>query len=69
MKHSIEFVGVHFPVKLSGRKPDSQSREPWFESPLLPFQKLGIFVLSTTPPVSSPMDWIHAYLYLFYFKC
>ena len=29
--------------------PDSQSREPEVESPLLPFQSLGIFVLSTTP--------------------
>ena len=31
--------------KLSGRMPDSQSRDPRFESPLLPFQSLGIFVL------------------------
>ena len=29
--------------------PDSQSREPEFESLLLPFQSLGIFVLSTVP--------------------
>ena len=26
-----------------GRMPDSQSREPGFESPLLPFRRLGIF--------------------------
>ena len=28
---------------LSGRMPDSQSREPGFESPLIPFRSLGIF--------------------------
>ena len=28
---------------------DSQSREPGFESPLLRFRSLGIFVLSMTP--------------------
>ena len=32
-----------------GRMPDSQSREPGFESPLLPFQSLGIFFHFTTP--------------------
>ena len=29
-----------------GRMPDSQSREPGFESPLLPFRSLGIFFTS-----------------------
>ena len=32
-----------------GRMPDSQSREPGFEPPLLPFRSLGIFVHFTTP--------------------
>ena len=32
-----------------GRMPDSQSREPGSNPPLLAFQSLGIFVLSTTP--------------------
>ena len=32
-----------------GRMPDSQSREPEFESPLLPFRSLGIFFHFTTP--------------------
>ena len=32
-----------------GRMPDSQSREPGFESPLLPFRSLGIFFHFTTP--------------------
>ena len=32
-----------------GGAPDSQSRASGFESPLLPFQSLDIFVLSTTP--------------------
>ena len=27
-----------------GRMPDSQSREPGFESPLLPFRKFGHFL-------------------------
>ena len=31
--------------------PDSQSSEPGFESPLLPFRRLGIFVLSIDAPV------------------
>ena len=39
--------------KLSGRMPDSQSSEPGFESPLLPFRRLGIFVLSIDTPVNS----------------
>ena len=32
-----------------GRTPDSQSREPGFESPVLPFRSLGIFFHFTTP--------------------
>ena len=32
-----------------GRMPDSQSREPGFESPLLPFRSLVIFFHFTTP--------------------
>ena len=32
-----------------GRMRDSQSRQPGFKSPLLPFQRLGIFVFSTMP--------------------
>ena len=32
-----------------GRMPDSQSRDPGFESPLLPFRSLGIFFHFTTP--------------------
>ena len=32
-----------------GRMPDSQSREPGFESPLIPFRSLGIFFRFTTP--------------------
>ena len=32
-----------------GRMPDSQSREPGFESPLIPFRSLGIFFHFTTP--------------------
>ena len=34
---------------LIGRMPDSQSREPGFESPLIPFRSLGIFFHFTTP--------------------
>ena len=34
---------------LSGRMPDSQSREPGFESPLIPMRSLGIFFHFTTP--------------------
>ena len=37
--------------------PDSQSREPGFNSPLLPYQSLGIFVLST-----SLLNCINGYL-------
>ena len=40
-------------VELSGRTPDSQSREPGFESPSLPFRRLDIFVLSIDAPVDS----------------
>ena len=32
-----------------GRMPDSQSREPGFECPLLPFRSLGILFHFTTP--------------------
>ena len=32
-----------------GRMPDSKSREPGFESPLLPFRSFGIFFHFTTP--------------------
>ena len=32
-----------------GRMPDSQSREPGFESPMIPFRSLGIFFHFTTP--------------------
>ena len=32
-----------------GRMPDSQSREPGFESPLIPFRSLGIFFHFTMP--------------------
>ena len=32
-----------------GRMPESQSGEPGFESPLLPFRSLGIFFHFTTP--------------------
>ena len=32
-----------------GRTPESKSRKPWFESTLLPFRSLAIFVMSTTP--------------------
>ena len=31
------------------RMPDSQSKEPGIETPLIPFRSLGIFVLSVTP--------------------
>ena len=36
--------------------PDSQSREPGFESPLLPFRSLGIFVRFTTPQSTQLYD-------------
>ena len=36
----------------AGKMPDSQSSEPGFESPLLPFRRLGIFVL----PIDAPVD-------------
>ena len=44
----LESVGIRACVD-RGRMPDSQSREPRFKSPLLPFQSLGIFVLSAMP--------------------
>ena len=43
------------------RLPDSQLREPGFESPLLPFQSLGIFVLSTTPQFPELNKWVPGY--------
>ena len=43
-----------------GRMPDSQSREPGFESPLLPFRSLGIFFHFTTP--QSTQLYINEYL-------
>ena len=42
-------VRVHERGSSVGRMPDSQSREPGFESPLLPFRSLGIFFHFTTP--------------------
>ena len=36
--------------------PDSQSRDPGFESPLLPFQSLGIFVLSMRPQATKHIN-------------
>ena len=39
--------------QLSGRMLDSQSSEPGFESPLLPFRRLVIFVLSIDALVDS----------------
>ena len=38
--------------------PDSQSREPGFESPLLLFQSLGIFVLSTMPQFTQLYEYL-----------
>ena len=40
--------------------PDSQSREPGFESPLLPFRRLGIFVLSIDAPGGNVSDLVLA---------
>ena len=40
-------------VFLSGRMPDSQSSEPGFDSPMLMFRGLGIFVLSIDAPADS----------------
>ena len=39
--------------QLSGRMPDSQSSEPGSNPPLLPFRRLGIFVLSIDALVDS----------------
>ena len=36
--------------------PNSQSREPGFESPLLPFRRLGMFVLFIDAPVDSAVN-------------
>ena len=48
-------IGAYTPITFVergssvGRMPDSQSREPGFESPLIPFRSLGIFFHFTTP--------------------
>ena len=34
---------------ISGRMPDSQTREPGFDSPFATISKIGIFILSTMP--------------------
>ena len=50
LEHSrinYSLIMCHF--YLSSRMPNSQSREPGFESLLLPFRNLGIFVHFTTP--------------------
>ena len=44
-----------------GRMPDSQSREPGFESPLLPFRSLCMFVLCTVPRFSQLYKWVPGY--------
>ena len=44
-----------------GRMPDSQSREPGFESPLLPFRSLGIFFHFTTPQSTQLYKWVPGY--------
>ena len=46
---------------LSGRMPDSQSREPGFESPLIPFRSLGIFFHFTTPQSTQLYKWVPGY--------
>ena len=52
--------------QLSGRMPDTQSSEPGFESPLVPFRRLGIFVISIDAPVdlSGPTMQILRYIQL-----
>ena len=47
--------------ELSGRTPDSQSREPVFQSPLLLFQSLGIFVLTPWPQLTQLCKWVPGY--------
>ena len=47
--HTAEVYYSKCGLSSVGRVPDSQSREPGFESPLLPFRSLGIFFHSTTP--------------------
>ena len=44
-----------------GGMPDSQSREPGFESPLLPFRSLGIFFHFTTPQSTQLYKWVPGY--------
>ena len=56
---SFEHVGSGRSV---GRMPDSQSREPGFESPLLPFRSLGIFFHFTTPQSTQLYKWVPAWL-------
>ena len=46
---------------LSDRTPDSQLRDPGFESPLLPFQSLGLFILSMTPQFTQLYKWVPDY--------
>ena len=43
--YAFRVIGARW---LRGRMPDSQSRGPGFESPLLPFRSLGIFFHFTT---------------------
>ena len=49
------------PGGTSGRMPDSQSREPGFESPLIPFRSLGIFFHFTTPQSTQLYKWVPGY--------
>ena len=44
-----------------GRMPDSQSREPGFESPLIPFRSLGIFFHFTMPQSTQLYKWVPGY--------
>ena len=37
------------------------NREPGFESPLLPFRSLGIFVYSTVPQLTQLYKWVPGY--------
>ena len=50
--------GILCVPRLSVRMPDSQSRKPALEFPLLPFRSLSIFVLSTTPQFSCVNDYL-----------
>ena len=44
-----ETISHKVSLRHSGGMPDSQSRDPAFESPLLPFKSLSISFLSTMP--------------------